>query len=222
MGVTTDLQIKNPEVTVLIDRDRAAAVGDHREPARAHALRRVRLAPGVDDLHADQRVLGRDGVDAAVRARRARPRTSSTSARRRPGRCVPLSTIARLQRTVGPLSINHSGQLPSVTISFNVAPNVALEPGGRRSSQNEARQVAAADDQLGLRRHGRGIPDLRSRARRPARALGVRDLRRARDPVRELHPSDHDSVGHALRRGRRAPRAPGHAQSSSTSTASSA
>jgi HAE1 family hydrophobic/amphiphilic exporter-1 len=42
------------------------------------------------------------------------------------GHMVPLSTIASVVRTVGPLSVNHSGQLPSVTISFNVQPNVAL------------------------------------------------------------------------------------------------
>jgi HAE1 family hydrophobic/amphiphilic exporter-1 len=56
------------------------------------------------------------------------------------GKMVPLSTIARFQRTVGPLSINHSGQLPSVTISFNVAPNVALSQ-AVSLVQNEARQV---------------------------------------------------------------------------------
>ncbi len=56
---------------------------------------------------------------------------------------VPLSTIARLQRTVGPLSINHSGQLPSVTISFNVAGTVALSE-AVSLVQNEARQVLPA------------------------------------------------------------------------------
>ena len=44
--------------------------GDHRHPDRAHALRCVRLATGLHHLHADQRVLGRHGVDAPVRARR--------------------------------------------------------------------------------------------------------------------------------------------------------
>ncbi len=39
---------------------------------------------------------------------------------------VPLTSIARLQRSVGPLEIDHSGQLPSVTISFNVSSDVAL------------------------------------------------------------------------------------------------
>jgi HAE1 family hydrophobic/amphiphilic exporter-1 len=42
------------------------------------------------------------------------------------GQLVPLNAVANLRRGVGPLSINHLGQLPSVTISFNLAPGVAL------------------------------------------------------------------------------------------------
>jgi HAE1 family hydrophobic/amphiphilic exporter-1 len=42
------------------------------------------------------------------------------------GSLVPLSTLARVETGVGPLSVNHSGQLPSVTISFNLAEGVAL------------------------------------------------------------------------------------------------
>ncbi len=42
------------------------------------------------------------------------------------GKLVPLDTVARLIPTVGPLAVNHTGQLPSVTISFNVAPGVSL------------------------------------------------------------------------------------------------
>jgi HAE1 family hydrophobic/amphiphilic exporter-1 len=42
------------------------------------------------------------------------------------GKLVPLNAVARLESGFGPLSINHSGQLPSVTISFNLTPGVAL------------------------------------------------------------------------------------------------
>jgi len=42
------------------------------------------------------------------------------------GELVPLSTVASLTQDVGPLSVNHSGQLPSVTISFNLKPGVSL------------------------------------------------------------------------------------------------
>jgi HAE1 family hydrophobic/amphiphilic exporter-1 len=42
------------------------------------------------------------------------------------GQLVPLSSLAQLKEGLGPLSINHLGQLPAVTISFNVDPGVAL------------------------------------------------------------------------------------------------
>src|SRR5262249_39695977 len=42
------------------------------------------------------------------------------------GKLVPLSSVAKLSRSVGPLLINHLGQLPSATISFNLKPGVSL------------------------------------------------------------------------------------------------
>jgi multidrug efflux pump len=42
------------------------------------------------------------------------------------GRAVPLSAITRLQTKTAPISVNHQGQFPSVTVSFNLAPGVAL------------------------------------------------------------------------------------------------
>jgi HAE1 family hydrophobic/amphiphilic exporter-1 len=43
------------------------------------------------------------------------------------GKYVPLSTIAHFERSVGPVTVNHSGQVPSVTISFNVPPGGSLD-----------------------------------------------------------------------------------------------
>src|SRR5262245_65002154 len=42
------------------------------------------------------------------------------------GKLVPLSAVAKLTRSVGPLTVNHLGQLPAVTISFNLKPGVSL------------------------------------------------------------------------------------------------
>ena len=42
------------------------------------------------------------------------------------GKLVPLNAVAKLTRTVGPLTVNHLGQLPAVTISFNLKPGVSL------------------------------------------------------------------------------------------------
>ena len=42
------------------------------------------------------------------------------------GKLVPLSAVVTTKQSVGPQSVNHIGQLPSVTLSFNIAPGVAL------------------------------------------------------------------------------------------------
>ncbi|MFX7140090.1 efflux RND transporter permease subunit, partial [Acinetobacter baumannii] len=42
------------------------------------------------------------------------------------GTLVPLSAFATTERRVGPIAVNHQGQLPSVTVSFNLAPGAAL------------------------------------------------------------------------------------------------
>ncbi len=73
------------------------------------------------------------------------------------GRLVPLDAVARLVPTVGPLTVNHSGQLPSVTISFNLKPGVSLgdavdeidAPGRGRPSRLRQHQLPG---------HGPGLP----------------------------------------------------------------
>ena len=47
------------------------------------------------------------------------------------GKVVPLSAIAHYEPTTAPLAVNHQGQYPSVTISFNLAPGVALSDASR-------------------------------------------------------------------------------------------
>ncbi len=139
VGVTTDLQIKNPELRVLIDRDRATELGITASQIEqnlydAYGSRQVStiytptneywvVMESMPEFERDEHSLDQLYIRA--------PAT---------GKMVPLSTIARLERTVGPLSINHSGQLPSVTISFNVAPNVALSQ-AVALVENEAREV---------------------------------------------------------------------------------
>jgi HAE1 family hydrophobic/amphiphilic exporter-1 len=56
------------------------------------------------------------------------------------GKLVPLQSLATLKRDSGPLSVNHQGQLPAVTISFNLAPGVALGD-AVQVIQKEAREL---------------------------------------------------------------------------------
>jgi HAE1 family hydrophobic/amphiphilic exporter-1 len=108
---------------------------------RADALRRLRLAPGVDDLHEHQPVLG----DPRGRPRRpARPRALGLLyVKGNTGSLVPLSAVTTVRNTVGPLAVNHSGQVPSVTISFNLRDGVALGT-ATRAIEAEAAEVFPA------------------------------------------------------------------------------
>ena len=145
--------------TSTIDRDTAARLGITAADDRRHALRRLRPAPGRDVVHAAQPVPRRARGDA--RRSRPAPSSSRTSTCASPAaRMVPLSTHrARSASAPTPLSINHQGQFPATTLSFNLAPGVALGAGRRRRSTRAER----AD------RHARQRPRQLSRApRRPS------------------------------------------------------
>ena len=55
---------------------------------------------------------------------------------------IPLSTIARLERTTAPLAVTHDGQFPSITLSFNLAPGASLG--------NAVQTIAAAEQDIGM------------------------------------------------------------------------
>jgi multidrug efflux pump len=59
------------------------------------------------------------GASSASSATNAATSTAASNA-------VPLSAFTHIERTIEPLSINHQGQFPAVTISFNLAPGAAL------------------------------------------------------------------------------------------------
>ena len=124
--VNSDLQLNNPQVTVEIDRDKLSALGLDRQPDRERALQRLRHAAGLEDLRAEQPIPGDPATRAAVPAaipRRCRCSTSASNS----GRLVPLDVgRANDDGASGRSSVNHFGQLPAVTISFNLAPGFAL------------------------------------------------------------------------------------------------
>ena len=122
--VTTDLQIKNPQISVQIDRDKASTLGisaNQIESALCDAYASQQISTIYAPNNQYQVILelaDEYQVDAAALA--------WLYVRSSAGQLVPLQTVARLVRDVGPLSVNHSGQLPAVTISFNLQPGHAL------------------------------------------------------------------------------------------------
>jgi HAE1 family hydrophobic/amphiphilic exporter-1 len=122
--VTSDLLIASPMLTVEIDRDRAASLGVTEEQIEgalydAYGSRQVSsIYTSIDtywvimelkpEFQRDPKALGLLYVKSAS------------------GRLVPLNVVSNLKTGVGPLTVSHLGQLPAVTVSFNLKPNVSL------------------------------------------------------------------------------------------------
>jgi len=124
--VTTDLLISSPQVIVDIDRDKAHALGITASQIEnalydAYGQRQVStiFAP-VNQYWVIIELLPEYQRDPAA--------LSELYIRSSNGPLVPLRSVAKLSRGVGPLTVNHFGQLPSVTISFNLEPGMALGP----------------------------------------------------------------------------------------------
>jgi hydrophobic/amphiphilic exporter-1 (mainly G- bacteria), HAE1 family len=123
--VNSDLQIATPQVKLDLDRDKIAALGLTADQVES-ALYNAYATPQVSTIYAPtdqyQVILG----IAPEFQRDAATSLSMLYVRSANGPLVPLSTVAKVTNTVGPLSVNHAGQLPSVTISFNLRPGFAL------------------------------------------------------------------------------------------------
>ena len=133
--VGSDLQLKNPQLQVVIDRDKMATMGITAQGIsprqveeafwNAYATRQIttintpnnqyqvilELAPKFQN---DPSALSQLNIRS----------TSGQNSTAQP--MIPLGALASLKYTAGPLSVNHSGQLPSATISFNLREGVAL------------------------------------------------------------------------------------------------
>ncbi len=122
--VTSDLQLRNPQVDVSIDRDRALALGVSAQQIE-DALYSAFGSRWISTIYAptnEYRVL----LELLPERQREAADLSSLYVRSVSGSLVPLDTLARVSRSLGPLSVSHFGQLPSVTLSFNLRPGTAL------------------------------------------------------------------------------------------------
>src|SRR5438067_23529 len=124
VDVTSDLQISKPQVTVEIDRNKASALGVSAQAIEAtlydaYGQRQVStiFAP-TNQYWVVMELQPRYQTDPSV--------LSLLYVRSATGALVPLNSVATLKPTVGPLAINHLGQLPAVTLSFDLRPGVAI------------------------------------------------------------------------------------------------
>src|SRR5215468_1192394 len=134
--VSNNLEIKSPKVNLVIDRDKAAAVG-----LNATTIENV-LSAGFgpkwsSTIYGDTtqyRVL----LELDPKYQQYADSLDLLSFKTARGSLIPLPAVVSTKETVGPQSINHSGQLPSVNVSFGLRPGVSLG-----DAVNGIRRVAA-------------------------------------------------------------------------------
>ncbi|HKD69347.1 MAG TPA: efflux RND transporter permease subunit [Candidatus Binataceae bacterium] len=122
--VNSDLEIKNPQVSIAIDRDKALTMGISAQALEdalynSYGSRQISTIYAQDDEY---------WVELELEPKyQADPSTVSLLyIRSADGKMVPLDTFVKMNTNLGPLSVNHNGQIPSVTISFNTAPGASL------------------------------------------------------------------------------------------------
>ncbi|MEI6861466.1 MAG: efflux RND transporter permease subunit, partial [Verrucomicrobiota bacterium] len=124
VDVSTDLQITSPQLRVDIRRDQAATLGI--TPAQLEdALYSAFGTRQVSTIYTPSNqyfVI----MEMAPEFQRDPSALSLLYLRSRGGKLVPLDAVATLRRDVGPLTVAHYGQLPAVTVSFNLRPGFAL------------------------------------------------------------------------------------------------
>ncbi|MFO1118216.1 MAG: efflux RND transporter permease subunit [Beijerinckiaceae bacterium] len=139
--VTTDLQIRNPQSFVDIDRVKAAAYGISADQIRlalynafgayqastiyTQATDYQIIVEAGREFQGDPNQLGRLYIRPGNASAGVLPSTTGTTQTGAPA-LIPLDQVATIRRSVGPLTINRQAQQPAVTLSFNLAPDVSI------------------------------------------------------------------------------------------------
>jgi HAE1 family hydrophobic/amphiphilic exporter-1 len=122
--VNSDLRLNNPQIQISLNRDRIAALGltvNQVETAlfNAYGTRQVsQIYAASNQYQVILQVAPEFQQDPAA--------LSMLYVRSSSGKLIPLNTVASVSMGVGPLSVSHTGQLPSVNMSFNLKPGHAL------------------------------------------------------------------------------------------------
>ncbi len=124
--VTSDLQLGNPQASINIDRERAAALGVTAEQIEdalydSYGSRQIStIYTPNNEYWVEIELLPRYQLDLSALSL-LHVKSSNGS-----GALVPLSAVANFSSTAGPVTINHAGQIPAVTLTFNLAPGVSI------------------------------------------------------------------------------------------------
>jgi HAE1 family hydrophobic/amphiphilic exporter-1 len=128
--VTSDSQLKGLQARLNINRDKANLLGVQISDIRsalysAFGERQVStIYTSSDSYQVIMQVAAEDRADESA--------FGKIYVRSKNGTLVSLASVATVEREVGPISINHAGQLNALTISFNLAPGAALGDASRR------------------------------------------------------------------------------------------
>ncbi|RJX32273.1 MAG: efflux RND transporter permease subunit [Desulfarculus sp.] len=122
--VNSDLKINSPQLSIVMDRDRASTLGVTAADIEnylysAFADRQVSYIYASSDTY---KVI----LELLPQYQRQAADLADLYLATKGGKMVPLTEVVSLERILGPLQVNHVGQLPSVTISFNIRPGVSL------------------------------------------------------------------------------------------------
>ncbi len=122
--VTSDSQNRGLQASLRIDRDKANMLGVQIADIRTalYAAFGERQVSSIYSSAATYQVI----MEAALEDRQFDDALSRVSVRSKNGALVKVSSFATVERTVGPTSVNHQGQLQAITLSFNLAPDVPL------------------------------------------------------------------------------------------------
>ncbi|MBI3703929.1 MAG: efflux RND transporter permease subunit, partial [Rhizobiales bacterium] len=124
LDVTTDLYVKNPQVTIEVDREKAAVYGVSIDQVRQELYNAFgsRQVATIYKSTNDYQVI----LESAPEFQAGPNDLNRIFLKTTNGTTVALSAVTHFVRTVGPLQVNHQGQQPAVTISFNLAPGFSL------------------------------------------------------------------------------------------------
>jgi hydrophobic/amphiphilic exporter-1 (mainly G- bacteria), HAE1 family len=122
--VTSDLQLGSPQASIVIDRERAASLGVSAQQIES-ALYNAYGSRQVSTIYTPNNEYWVE-MELLPEYQRDLSALSLLHVRSQLGTMVPLSSVAIMSQSAGPVSVNHSGQLPAVTLSFNLPPGVSI------------------------------------------------------------------------------------------------